>query len=225
MNEVKESLRNLEQKYKLFQQQQFTFTAALEHCRETAHDKIRPITSIEQVQSYADHHCNNATDRRVLLMFLDTCAELNKLCQCFEALHSGTPVTNNLLEKCKTLVSQSNDLSSLRAKYPHDVVNHLSCDEARNHYGGVVSLIPLILDLMKEWVAHSEKLPRKVLHVSEPEARREATAGTAGPSQTADTQPGSQKHQCRQLRKDKLQPGGRDRGYPKPPWRPPGGKL
>lgn len=49
-------------------------------------------------------------------MFLDICSELNKLCQHFEALHSGTPVTNSLLEKCKTLVSQSNDLSILRAK-------------------------------------------------------------------------------------------------------------
>ncbi|XP_074218578.1 sperm acrosome-associated protein 9 isoform X4 [Camelus bactrianus] len=202
MNEVKESLRGVEQKYKLFQQQQFTFIAALEHCRENAHDKIRPISSIGQVQSYTEHYCNNSTDRRVLLMFLDICTELSKLCQRFEALHSGTPVTNNLLEKCKTLVSQSNDLSSLRAKitwgpwppkpaepphlepralpgactvlkppkaglkcsrYPHDVVNHLSCDEARNHYGGVVSLIPIVLDLMKEWVAHSEKLPRKEL--------------------------------------------------------------
>ncbi|XP_019494645.1 PREDICTED: sperm acrosome-associated protein 9 isoform X1 [Hipposideros armiger] len=225
MNEVKESLRSIEQRYRLFQQQQFTFIAALEHCREAAHDKIRPITSIEQVQNYADHHCNNSTDRRILLMFLDTCAELSKLCQCFEALHSGTPVTNNLLEKCKTLVSQSNDLSSLRAKYPHDVVNHLSCDEARNHYGGVVSLIPIILDLMKEWVAHSEKLPRKALHVSEPEPRPEATAGAARLSQTTGTRPGSGKHQCRQLRKDSLKPGGRDRGCPKPPWRPPGGKL
>lgn len=63
-----------------------------------------------------DHHCNNSTDRRILLMFLDTCAKLNKLCQCFEALHPGTAVTNNLLDKCKTLVSQGNDLSSLRAK-------------------------------------------------------------------------------------------------------------
>lgn len=69
-----------------------------------------------QVQSYMEHYCNNSTDRRILLMFLDTCAELSKLCQRFEALHSGTPVTNNLLEKCKALVSQSNDLSSLRAK-------------------------------------------------------------------------------------------------------------
>lgn len=49
MNEAKESLRSIEQKYKLFQQQQFTFIAALEHCRENAHDKIRPITSIGQV--------------------------------------------------------------------------------------------------------------------------------------------------------------------------------
>nr|XP_004653892.1 sperm acrosome-associated protein 9 isoform X2 [Jaculus jaculus] len=163
MNEAKETLRGIEQKCKLFQQQQFTFITALEHCRENAHDKIRPISSIGQVQSYTEHHCNNATDRRILLLFLDICSELSKLCQHFEALHSGTPITNNLLEKCKTLVSQSNDLSTLRAKYPHDVVNHLSCDEAKNHYGGIVSLIPIVLDLMKEWIAHSEKLPRKMM--------------------------------------------------------------
>ena len=49
MNEVKESLRSVEQKYKIFQQQQFTIIGALEHCRENAHDKIRPISSIGQV--------------------------------------------------------------------------------------------------------------------------------------------------------------------------------
>ncbi|XP_069871019.1 sperm acrosome-associated protein 9 isoform X1 [Dipodomys merriami] len=228
MNEVKESLRNIEQKYKLFQQQQFTFIAALEHCRETAHDKIRPIASIEQVQSYMDHYCNSSTDRRVLLMFLDICSELNKLCQHFENLHSGTPVTNNLLEKCKTLVSQSNDLSCLRAKYPHDVVNHLSCDEARNHYGGVVSLIPIILDLMKEWIAHTEKLPRKVLqHVSATLSHQEATAGATQLVRTSDTQLRKQeKQECRQLAKDSFKPSGtKDEGQSKPPWRPPGGNL
>uniref|UniRef100_A0A8D2DFJ5 Sperm acrosome associated 9 n=1 Tax=Sciurus vulgaris TaxID=55149 RepID=A0A8D2DFJ5_SCIVU len=226
MNEVKETLRGIEQKYKLFQQQQFTFIAALEHCRENAHDKIRPISSIGQVQNYTEHYCNNSTDRRILLMFLDICSELNKLCQHFEALHSGTPVTNNLLEKCKTLVSPSNDLSSLRAKYPHDVVNHLSCDEARNHYGGVVSLIPIVLDLMKEWIAHSEKLPRKVLqHVSEPAAFQNATRAAACPAWATGTQLWLGKHKCRQLEKDRLKPRGRDKGHSKPPWRPPGGKL
>ncbi|KAM5330667.1 sperm acrosome-associated protein 9 isoform 1-T4 [Glossophaga mutica] len=224
MNEAKGSLRSIEQKYKLFQQQQFTFIAALEHCRENAHDKIRPISSIEQVQSYMEHHCSNATDRRALHMFLDLCAELSRLCLRFEALHAGTPVTNSLLDKCKTLVSQSNDLSSLRAKYPHDVVNHLSCDEARNHYGGVVSLIPLVLDLMKEWIAHSEKLPRKVQqHVSEPWKRQEPAAA-AQPSQTRGARRWPRKRQCRQLTKDSLRPRGKDKGS-KPPWRPPGGKL
>ncbi|XP_006136879.1 sperm acrosome-associated protein 9 isoform X2 [Pelodiscus sinensis] len=163
MNEVKESLRSIEQTYKIFQQQQFTFIAALDHTRENAHDKIRPVASIGQVQAYMDHHCNNSTDRRILLMFLNICNDLNKLCQKLEALHPGNSVTNNILEKCKMLVSPSNDLSTVRAKYPHDVVNHLSCDEAKNHYGGVVSLIPIVLDCMKSWVAHSEKLPRNFL--------------------------------------------------------------
>ncbi|XP_042335989.1 sperm acrosome-associated protein 9 isoform X3 [Sceloporus undulatus] len=163
MNEIKESLRNIEQTYKIFQQQQFTFIAALEHTRENAHDKIRPVSTIGQVQTYMDHYCNNSTDKRILLMFLNICSDLSRLCQRLETLHSGNATTNALLDKCKTLVSHSNDLSAIRAKYPHDVVNHLSCDEARNHYGGVVSLIPIVLDCMKEWVAHSEKLPRNMM--------------------------------------------------------------
>lgn len=226
MNEVKESLRNIEQKCKLFQQQQFTFITALEHCRENAHDKIRPISSIGQVQNYMEHHCNNSTDRRILLMFLEICSDLNKLCQHFEAVHTGTPVTNNLLEKCKTFVSHSNDLSNIRAKYPHDVVNHLSCDEAKNHYGGVVSLIPVVLDLMKEWIAHSEKLPRKVLQqVSEPQAYYNATGTVTYPCQSTGTKLWSKKPKCSQFTKDSFNPRGKDKELSKPPWRPPGGKL
>ncbi|KAG8509462.1 Sperm acrosome-associated protein 9, partial [Galemys pyrenaicus] len=226
MNELKETLRGVEQRYKLFQQQQFTFISALEHCREDAHDKTRPVSSIGQVQDYMDHHCHNSTSRRVLRMFLDICAELSGLCQHFEALHTGTPATNTLLEKCKTLVSQSNDLSNLRAKYPHDVVNHLSCDEAKNHYGGVVSLIPLVLDLMKEWVAHSEKLPRKVLqHVSEPQECQEAPGAAACPRQGTGARPRPRKPKCGQLSRDGRSPRGKDKASSKPPWRPSGGKL
>ncbi|NWW95355.1 SACA9 protein, partial [Rhynochetos jubatus] len=159
MNEVKEALRTTEQNYKLFLQQQFTFIGALQHTRENAHDMIRPVASISQVQSYMDHHCNNSTDKRILSMFLNICSDLSELCHKLETVHSGNDVTNGILERCKLLLSHSNDLSAIRAKYPHDVVNHLSCDEARNHYGGVVSLIPIALDCMKEWVNHAEKLP------------------------------------------------------------------
>ncbi|XP_077162308.1 sperm acrosome-associated protein 9 isoform X3 [Paroedura picta] len=145
-----------------------------------------------------DHHCNNTTDKRILLMFLNICCDLNKLCHRLESLHAGNSTTNALLEKCKMLVSHSNDLSTVRAKYPHDVVNHLSCDEARNHYGGVVSLIPIVLDCMKEWVAHSEKLPRNMIqsvsgqHAS-PERRAAKAFGpdAAGMGLNASAQPAS----------------------------------
>lgn len=51
MNEVKEALRNTEQKYKQFLQQQFTFIGALQHTRENAYDTIRPVATIGQVRS------------------------------------------------------------------------------------------------------------------------------------------------------------------------------
>ncbi|XP_030617503.1 sperm acrosome-associated protein 9 [Delphinapterus leucas] len=144
MNEVKESLRSVEQKYQLFQQQQFTFIAALEHCRENASDKIRPISSIGQVEARGLTGGRGAA--------LETPAR---------GLGRGTGVpgaglSRPLLPPCRC---------------PPDMANYLSCHEARNHCGGVVSLIPIVLDMMKEWVAHSEKLPRKALqHVSEPQA-------------------------------------------------------
>lgn len=34
--------------------------------------------------------------------------------------------------------------------YPHNEINRLSCDEARNFYGGIVSVIPLALDLLNK---------------------------------------------------------------------------
>ncbi|XP_071015304.1 sperm acrosome-associated protein 9 [Oncorhynchus clarkii lewisi] len=37
--------------------------------------------------------------------------------------------------------------------YPHDKVNQLSCDEARNYYSGVVSLILLALELLQRMVS------------------------------------------------------------------------
>ncbi|NXI96540.1 SACA9 protein, partial [Psophia crepitans] len=237
MNEVKETLRNIEQNYKLFLQQQFTFIGALQHTRENARDMISPVASISQVQSYMDHHCNNSTDRRILNMFLNICNDLSKLCDKLEAMHSGNNITGGIVERCKLLLSHSNDMSTLRARYPHDVVNHLSCDEAKNHYGGVVSLIPIVLDCMKEWVTHAEKLPRRTQHsvsggsaVSEKRAPRDAPA-RAGISQTPpparleaqttttnkDNAQGS-KH----VRKKQLNITENHSGKLKGPWKPPG---
>lgn len=94
---------------------------------------------------------------------------------------------------------------------PPDMANCLSCHEVRNHCGGVVSLIPIVLDMMKEWVAHSEKLPCKALqHVSEPQA--------------TGTQPRLRKDKCGQPTQDRLKPIGAKQ-CSKPPWRPADGKL
>ncbi|NXQ89261.1 SACA9 protein, partial [Nyctibius grandis] len=190
MNEVKEALRNIEQKkYKLFLQQQFTFIGALQHTRENAHDLIGPVASIGQVQSYMDHHCNNSTDRRILNLFLNICNDLSELCYRLETVCSGNNITNSILERCKLLLSHSNDLSTIRATYPHDVVNHLSCEEAKNRYGGVVSLIPIVLDCMKEWVSHMEKLPQhRLYNVSGGSATSEKRAPQDAPARAAISQ-------------------------------------
>lgn len=50
MNEVEETLTKIEQNYRLFQQQQFSFIRALERTREEGHDMMRPVSSIVQVQ-------------------------------------------------------------------------------------------------------------------------------------------------------------------------------
>ncbi|NXJ57254.1 SACA9 protein, partial [Spizaetus tyrannus] len=239
MNEVKEALRNIEQNYKLFLQQQFTFIGALQHTRENAHDMIRPVASISQVQSYMDHHCNNSTDRRILNMFLNICNDLSKLCHKLETVHSGNNITNSILERCKLLLSHSNDLSTIRAKYPHDVVNHLSCDEAKNHYGGVVSLIPIVLDCMKEWVAHIEKLPQPMLYdvsggsaISQKRAPQDAPARAAisqtPPSVRLEAQTSIsnkdnvQVQGSKHIQKKNLNDTENHSGKLKGPWKPPG---
>ncbi|XP_075026725.1 sperm acrosome-associated protein 9 [Calonectris borealis] len=238
MNELKEALRNIEQNHKLFLQQQFTFIGALQRTRENAHDMIRPVASISQVQSYMDHHCNNSTDRRILNMFLNICNDLSKLCHKLETLHSGNNITNGILERCKLLLSHSNDLSTIRAKYPHDVVNHLSCDEAKNHYGGVVSLIPIVLDCMKEWVTHTEKLPRHLLYkASGGSAISEKRAPQDAPARAAISQTPPSTHLEAQIsasNKDNVQVQGSKHiqknindtenhsGKLKGPWKPPG---
>ncbi|XP_015135022.3 sperm acrosome-associated protein 9 isoform X1 [Gallus gallus] len=239
MNEVKDTLKVIEDNYKLFLQQQFTFVGALQHTRENAHDMIRPVASISQVQSYMDHHCNNLTDRRILTMFLNICNDLSNLCHKLETLHPGNSTTNEILERCKLLLNHSNDLSTIRAKYPHDVVNHLSCDEAKNHFGGVVSLIPIVLDGVKEWLSHTEKLPRRMLcnvsggsAVTEKRAPQDAAARAAISPKIPSVHPEAQtsvsnkdciqvqgnKHVRKKHETDRENQNGKLKG----PWKPPG---
>ncbi|NXC04899.1 SACA9 protein, partial [Orthonyx spaldingii] len=224
MNEVVETLRKIEDNYRLFQQQQFSFVRALEHSREEAHDLIRPVSSIVQVQCYKDHHCYNATDRRILNMFISICNDLRNLCQRLETVHPGDSVTKGLLEKCKVLLNDSNDLTAIRATYPHGVVNYLSLEEARNRYGGVVSLIPIVIDSMREWITYTKR------HLLYTVSRGRATSKKETPiSQTpsavhcaARTAIGNKQNVPLQEKDFQKYLAENQRPQQKAPWRPPG---
>ncbi|NXP28866.1 SACA9 protein, partial [Scytalopus superciliaris] len=224
MNEIVETLRKIEQNYKIFQQQQFTFTRALDHTREEAHDLVRPVATIVQVQCYKDHHCVSATDRRVLNMFISICNDLRDLCQKLEALHPGDHVTNGLLEKCKLLLNDSNDLSAIRATYPHGVVNYLSNEEARYRYGGVVSLLPIVIDHLKEWVTYTKR--HLLHHVSARRAMSKKKAPTSqnppsvhSAARTSINNKATVQLQDKDFQKFLLE---NQRPKQKSPWRPPG---
>ncbi|XP_062873945.1 sperm acrosome-associated protein 9 [Trichomycterus rosablanca] len=150
MNGLREKLETVEQKRKRFKQQQFTFIAALEHSREHAHDRTEPVSTVAQVKRYMTQHCINATDRRIFVLFLDIMADLHTVFQLIESSASNLNYSSEALDTCRKLLSPECNISQLRAQHPHDEVNHLSCNEAQNYYSGVVSIIPLLLDLLKE---------------------------------------------------------------------------
>ncbi|XP_032904576.1 sperm acrosome-associated protein 9 isoform X4 [Amblyraja radiata] len=114
MNELKAALRDLDQRYSYFKQQQFTFIMALDHTRENAHDKTQPVSTLAQVQNYLDHHCNNATDKRIMIMFVDLCKDLSDFCTQLQDINPKSCSPDDVLEKCKVLLSCNNDMRNLR---------------------------------------------------------------------------------------------------------------
>ncbi|XP_069465417.1 sperm acrosome-associated protein 9 isoform X2 [Ambystoma mexicanum] len=157
MCEIKQNLKNLEQRCKIFHQQQFIFIAALDRCRENAREKIKPVTSLSQVQYYLENHCTHTTDRRIMNQFMDLCRDLLDFTLSIEKVETDSRTAGGSLAVCKTLLSLQNDLTCIRARFPHDEVNHLSINESKNFYGGIVSIIPLVLDNLKLGIATLEK--------------------------------------------------------------------
>ncbi|NXA92403.1 SACA9 protein, partial [Melanocharis versteri] len=152
MNEVVETLRKIEQNYKLFQQQQFTFVRALEHTREEAHDLIRPVSSIVQVQ-IIQHKVLPAHHNRDSTGLACTWGQFRGE-EMLLLREQGPNLSSNVWLHCW---DSSANCFPLSHSFPHGVVNYLSLDEARNRYGGVVSLIPIVIDNMKEWITYTKR--------------------------------------------------------------------
>ncbi|XP_030647618.1 sperm acrosome-associated protein 9 [Chanos chanos] len=149
MSEVRAKLLEIEHKQRRFRQQQFIFITALERSREHARERTEPVSTVAQVHKYMSHHCSNATDRRIFSLFLEIVTDLRNTLKLLESSGSNQSSPNEDLEACRRLLSPGYDIRRLRAHYPHDEVNRLSCVEARHYYGGVVSLIPTALDSLK----------------------------------------------------------------------------
>ncbi|KTG38538.1 hypothetical protein cypCar_00003008 [Cyprinus carpio] len=210
MTDVREQLLSIEQKYKLFKQQQFIFITALERSREHARDKTEPVSTVTQVQRYMNHHCSNSTDRRIFLLFLEIISDLEGILKHLESSLSSKNTSSEGLNTCREILNLNSNISQLRAHYPHNEINRLSCDEARNFYGGIVSVIPLSLDLLNNY--------------SRGGAQRVTPTATETSQQTvaknAEMVEGLDKDTSNKLSRYKKGAGGWHAG--KPAWKPPG---
>lgn len=92
---------------------------------------------------------------------------------------------------------------SFPRRYPHDEVIRLSCTEARNYYSGVVSVIPITLDLI------SLVISDLVQASNETDSQTDFTA-----SQNATAKPEASGRS--------FKPAGKRADEWKPVWKPPG---
>jgi len=147
MSDFRHTLVSLESRIQIFCQQQRSFIAALDRCRTLCFQNQKPIRSLLQVMHYLENVTNDSRDKRILNMFMGIVSDLNLFRR--ELRKISKNFVDNLLDtifaKWKKLSEPSHDFALLRAPYPFTQLNHLSCDEARNHFGGIISLIPVLI--------------------------------------------------------------------------------
>lgn len=91
-------------------------------------------------------------------------------------------------------------------RYPHDELNHLSYNEARNYYGGVVSVIPVSLDLLKKTITDLAEASTEMVPQTTPEQQTDSDKSV----NATENPPSSSKSGCTY-----------SDGW-KPAWKPPG---
>ncbi|KAK3514433.1 hypothetical protein QTP70_018249, partial [Hemibagrus guttatus] len=222
MDEVSKMLMLVEDKHRRFKQQQITFIAALERSREHARNRTQPVSTISEVQWYMTHHCSNATDSRIFSLFLDIMDNLKELFQMIESLASAQNYSTDSLNTCRNVFSPECNFSQFQAQlrdnaclhiyYPHDEMNHLSCNEAQNYYGGVVSVIPLSLDLLKQTISDLAKASTETVPQTDMTAPEQQT--DSGNAQVASVNATKNPHTS-------SKPGRKYADGWKPAWKPP----
>ena len=159
MDEIREKLDDLEDRYYRFTHQQRCFADALTAGRR-GFIIPAPIKTVTEVLALLEgEDLERSKDVRIVEAFASIFSDIDALRKQFKHILIGCLETNEkiktsqaakklvqCLKKWRTMMDPDFDFSELRAKYPHSVVERLSSVEARELYAGVVSFLPIALD-------------------------------------------------------------------------------
>ena len=164
MNSLQEQHMALLRDYQAFFQQQFSFVRALEHARSPHHwddARIVEVRCMEHVAYYINKvkRSGNALHLRVMTVFYKIYTgckvHFNNLFNFFENFSTPMGLTRSersqvvsKLNELKFTLSKKYNFFNLRVAYPHQQVFRLSVEEAKRLYGGAVSYLPIVLDLL-----------------------------------------------------------------------------
>lgn len=151
LSEARDILHILEKRFLTFTQQQYMFIIALDRCREINFEPKAMVGSIAQVAHYAKNISNHHTDKRILKMFLILARDLGEFRRTLVKLtKQSDEKLENIFSKWKKVLEPNQNIINIRTKYPNTHLNHLSVDECRNHFGGIVSVLPIAMDCARE---------------------------------------------------------------------------
>ena len=150
-------LTTIHEKYAAFNQHIQTFLQALSNSKEARalnilYDPV--VRTAGQVKIYHDAS-RHAVEKRTLKMFLDVHQELSRLRAVIERDMSQVDIQApdmefqefvNLMTEWEAMNDVTYDFSDVRAKWPHREINHLSCVQARERFGGTVCILPVLID-------------------------------------------------------------------------------
>ena len=170
------TLSDIQEKYQGFVQHIQTFLQALSDAKDlrstVIYDPI--VRTISQVKSFFEA-CDHAVKKRTLKMFLDLHQDLARLRTSVEKeasslleLRKSDSCSDpeflefvHMMAEWEAITDQGYDFHQLRAKWPHREINHLSCVQARERYGGVVSLLPVMQDYASTCLKFFQNLQKK----------------------------------------------------------------
>ena len=162
LSQLEAKLDDLDERYYRFSQQQRSFIDALTCARQSLYFPSAVKTLNEVTEYLHGGKLERSNDIRVVEQFLLLCDDLEglrkdfkrHLIECLEINDRlrNLKTTKNLvycMRKWRKMLDPECDFSSLKAKFPHNVVQKLSSVEAQEFYAGVVSFLPFLFDNVK----------------------------------------------------------------------------